>query len=406
MQRVVDWGMALHLYRRHKTSCKHHPAPCRSSEFDERKKGWIKCDCPITASGVFPNGEFSRKSTGEWEWHRAQAVKDAWEKGEAPKGGDDPPSASPDVTVEDAIRLYLEDHKTFGSAKGTIERYRYLTRKVQAYSKAHGVIFLRDWTKPMVRDFAGFLDHGRPVSTKKSLSQFKTFFAFCQDNEWIDRNPAQIRYHRNRATQNGDEEQRLPYTNAEINRMYDAADDDEADFISLALYTGLRRRDLCGFHIDRLNPATGEVRVRSTKYGTHVCTWIPQWLNWRIQERAARSGPRIFATRQTSDPALAGRSWYRRLLKLWERCGPWERKPNLHRFRHTFVRIMLESGHSPALVADLVGDHEQTIRKYYSAWVRERQDAVTNALRGSFANVPRPQYAPAKVIAFEKPRSA
>lgn len=405
--------MALHLYRRHRPSCKLHPAPCRSSEFEERKKGWIKCDCPITASGVFPSGEFSRKSTGEWEWDRARAVKDAWEKGEPPKGdGDLPsggptPSASRDITVEDATRLYLEDHKTFGSAKGTILRYQFLTGRVKTYSSAHGVSLLRDWTKLMVRDFAAFLGHG-PVSTQKSLSQLKSFFGFCQDNGWIEHNPAQIRRHRNRATETGDETQRLPYTDAEIRRMYDAADDDEQDFIALALHTGLRRRDLAGFHIERLNRATGEIRLRTTKYGTHVCTWIEPWLSERIQERAARLGPKIFATRYTSDPALLGRSWYARLEKLWERCGPWERKPNLHRFRHTFVRIMLEAGHSPAMVADLVGDHEQTIRKHYSAWVKERQDAVTQALRRSFINVPRPQYqgAGGKVIAFEKPRSA
>lgn len=402
--------MALHLYRRHKRTCTgEHPEDYRSSELEERKKGWKRCDCPITASGVFPDGKFARKSTNEWEWDRARLVKDLWEKGGNPPPSNPHPSTPApleNITVEDAVRLYLEDHKTFGSAKGTIERYQFLTRKVQAYSKAHGVSLICDWTKTMARDFAGFLDHDS-VSTRKSLSQLKTFFAFCEENEWIDRNPAQIRRHRNRATQNGDEEQRVPYTNAEITRMYDAADDDERDFIALALHTGLRRRDVAGFHIDRLNPETGEIRLRATKYGTHVCTWIPEWLSERIQLRATVSGPRIFATCQTSDPVLVGRNWYRRLLKLWERSGPWERKPNLHRFRHTFVRIMLEAGHSPALVADLVGDHEQTIRKHYSAWVKERQDAVTRALRGSFENVPRPQFQPGgRVIAFEKPRSA
>jgi hypothetical protein len=40
--------MALNLYRRHRRDCKAgHPEEHLSSEFDERKKGWRRCDCPI-----------------------------------------------------------------------------------------------------------------------------------------------------------------------------------------------------------------------------------------------------------------------------------------------------------------------------------------------------------------------
>jgi len=45
--------MALNLYRRHRRDFKsRHPEEFRSSEFDERKKGWKRCECAMFASGT------------------------------------------------------------------------------------------------------------------------------------------------------------------------------------------------------------------------------------------------------------------------------------------------------------------------------------------------------------------
>jgi len=37
-------------------------------------------------------------------------------------------------------------------------------------------------------------------------------------------------------------------------------------------------------------------------------------------------------------------TWRRKLNKVWELCGEWEEPPTSHRFRHTFVRVLLERG--------------------------------------------------------------
>ena len=43
-------AMGLILYRRHRRDCKAgHAEDFKTSEFDERKKGWKRCECPITA---------------------------------------------------------------------------------------------------------------------------------------------------------------------------------------------------------------------------------------------------------------------------------------------------------------------------------------------------------------------
>ena len=55
----------LALYRRHRQNCKgDHAHNTRSSEYDERKKGWKRCECPIFASGTL-QGTFKRQSTGK-----------------------------------------------------------------------------------------------------------------------------------------------------------------------------------------------------------------------------------------------------------------------------------------------------------------------------------------------------
>jgi hypothetical protein len=71
--------MALNLYRRHRRDCKAgHPEDHLSSEFDERKKAWKRCECPIVASGTL-NRKFRRQSTGQWEWANARAIAGQWE---------------------------------------------------------------------------------------------------------------------------------------------------------------------------------------------------------------------------------------------------------------------------------------------------------------------------------------
>jgi hypothetical protein len=64
----------LEHYRRHRRECK----PCHSegvhtSDYDKRKKGWKRCDCPIFISGTLSK-KFARQTTGQWEWEATRAI--------------------------------------------------------------------------------------------------------------------------------------------------------------------------------------------------------------------------------------------------------------------------------------------------------------------------------------------
>ena len=84
---------ALAPYRRHRQECEGgHPQNSRTSEFEERKKGWRRCECPIFASGTLRK-KFKRHNTGQWEFEAARATaaameqKGSWKPVVEPAGG-------------------------------------------------------------------------------------------------------------------------------------------------------------------------------------------------------------------------------------------------------------------------------------------------------------------------------
>ena len=165
---------------------------------------------------------------------------------------------------------------------------------------------------------------------------------------------------------------------------------DLADFISISVYTGLRISDVATFHIDRLKE-NGEIRIRTTKTGTNVHTWVPLWLQQIIRRRSLEVGPLIFGEHTTKDQNVITDIWRRKLQRLWRMCGPWPDKPTPHRFRHSFARILLQRpGVEVKDVAELLGNSEQMVRKHYSAWIQERQDRLTAVLQAAFSETPRP----------------
>jgi integrase len=243
-----------------------------------------------------------------------------------------------------------------------------------------------------------------PQTGARRMSMLKPFFEYCVGNEWITRNPARmVKNPRGRDAGEKRAEQKLPFTDDDLKRMYDACPnygatpkhkwtgDDLADFISLSIYTGLRISDVALFQIDRMQKS-GEIRVRTTKAGTHVYTWVPQWLQDRIRARAKVHGDYIFGSHTTKDLDVITDLWRRKLNKVWDMCGPWKEKPTPHRFRHTFARILLQKpGVTVRDVAELLGNTEEMIRKHYGAWVPERQERLTRILREAFDDKPKPK---------------
>jgi integrase len=427
---IVQCGMALSLYRRHRRDCKSgHAEDSRSGEFDERKKTWKRCDCPIFVSGTLLR-RFRRQSTGQWEWDLAKPIAAQWEKTGSWDGDSTPPQPMPSkiqsperVSTDRAIKAFTAEFETH-AAINTQKKYRLLLDKLKVFGQDRGYLMLDQWTPIDIRDMRASWKVSQQTAAK-SMSTIKAFFEYCVSNEWLARNPARlVKNQRTRDAADKRGEQKEPFSDAEIERMYEAcvrsygkqeivwsrqvhhhrvksetarynrkwSGEDLADFISISVYTGLRISDVCMFRADRLKP-TGEILIRTTKAGTHVYTWVPKWLQDRIRTRAKQHGQLIFGEHVTKDMNVITDVWRRKLIKLWALCGPWKETPTPHRFRHTFARILLERGVTVRDVADLLGNSEQIVRKHYGAWVPERQERLTRILREAFDTKPKPTLA-------------
>jgi integrase len=414
--------MALHLYRRHWKNGRctgGHVPDSFSYEPDEFRPTWKKCVCPIYASGKLPdNPRFLRKNTGCTTWAAARAMAASWEQ-ETPPPADPPPASPPPAarpapaipssgavrkTIDEAGDACLKEYETNGCAVATLRRYRTVIRQFKKFS--HGVkgyVYLDEWTTNDVREFRVWWKGCGTRAHNTNIGVVKSFLEFCLQNRWITTNVARFRVFRSRAQAAASRRnQKAPFTDAELERMLAACEkyaldqprryrwkgEDLEDFILISCYTGLRISDVVTFHIDRLTPQ-GDVHFRAVKNGKWVDTWVPEWLAARIRQRAEKYGPMIFGKRLVTDPVTLTNPWRVRLNQLWKLCGPWDEKPTHHRFRHTFVRILLEKGMSVAKVAELLGDTEEVVRTCYSKWVPERQEQMRAALQAAFASKPK-----------------
>lgn len=408
--RVLPKDVPLNLYRRHfripgKCSGAHTP-DSRNYESDELRRGWKRCLCPIYADGTL-NGSFKRRNTKAVVWDEAKAVAGSWEsmgRWDAPQQVapaqevSSKPEPEPQGTlIETAIAAFLQEHES-ASAPNTVKKYRLLMGKLASFAASRGYLRLHQIRPLDVREFQQSWGVS-PLTASKHLGIIRSFFQYALISEWIDRNPAALVRRQRRQATDAKAPERLPFSDAELERMlaachtrygkdhayrYSWSGSDLEDFIFVSVYTGLRISDVSTFHISRLLPS-GECHVRTTKNGRKVYTWVPEWLQDRIQERARRYGPEIFGAHETKDMNVITDVWRRKLKRLWKLCGPWSEAPTPHRFRHTFARILLErSGVTVRDVAELLGDTEKMVLRHYAAWVPERQTRLTSVLREAF----------------------
>ena len=172
---------------------------------------------------------------------------------------------------------------------------------LKQYSATKGYYLLAQWTPIDVREFRASWSVA-PNTGLKYMEIVKCFFNYAVGNKWIPESPGKyVKQVRGKAADNLKE--RIPFTDDELKRMYDACEhryakidikwsrdvhhrpaknevaryrykwtgEDLADFISVSVYTGLRISDVATFHIDRLHQ-NGDCHVRTTKTGRKVNT--------------------------------------------------------------------------------------------------------------------------------------
>jgi integrase len=445
-------SVSLNYKRCHGTECEgSHKPKTFTSESEERKKGWKRCKCPIVANGTLDRVA-KRMATKQTDWSEAARMMapyiaaNSWEIAAdpvppLPSPTSKPASGKTRMKLQEAFEKYLEAHEEAESAHGTVRGYRFLKERLLRFVKRTGAAHMDQWdnnndiVKQYLNECMVKRERIEDTTRRQYHKMINAFFRYSEGKKWIAHNPAkmpvEIHNRKTKAAKKG--KPRHAFTNSCLERMYAACyeydqytvshtgeikprngapnhrtwnGEDLLDFILLSVYTGLRISDIVLFHISRLR-GQNEVEIRTTKNDEPVYTVVPLWLADRIRIRAQKFGPYIFGEHEeaTKLETITGQ-WRTRLTALWEICGAWEIHPTPHRFRHTFIRILLENGKSYRLVADLVGDTEEVIRKYYSHWSPKRQQLISESLEESFADVPAPVFGPRQVVVKFKQKAS
>lgn len=410
--KVLDFRrMPLNLYRRHRQECSAgHPEESRSGELEERSKRWKRCACEIYASGTL-SGKFKRRTTGRITWDEAKALTSTWAASGSwdgtvagPTPTSTPGAVGSRVTIQEATAAFLAVREASQIAQATMRKYRTFVRKLQAYADAKGYVCLDQFTRADMDVFyAGWKLGARAKG--KALSTLRGFFVFAVNREWLTKSPVTSDLKpplgANRVVN------KAPFTDEELTRLVDTCDliqpiawnsgdktgiwggEDVKDFMWMLAYTGLRISDVALFRMDRLKG--NEVFLRARKNGGDVFSWLPDWLVHRLERRAKEHGLMPFRLGDSLRVETVTDLWRRRLNRVFDLAGKFEERPTPHRFRHTFVRILLQRGVPVADVAILIGDDEETVQTHYAKWVSERQARLTSILKDAFDDKPRPK---------------
>jgi len=128
--------------------------------------------------------------------------------------------------------------------------------------------------------------------------------------------------------------------------------------LELAYSSGLRLAEISGADVDRLDLATGEIRVmgkgakeRIVPVGAPACDAIRAWLAAR-EALAAPHEPALFVTR--AGARLGPRAIERRIA-AWARRQGLDRHVHPHMLRHSFASHVLQSSGDLRAVQELLG---------------------------------------------------
>jgi integrase len=353
----------LTIYRRHRKSCSHRT----------EGRAYRRCQCPIWVDGILAGKEI-RESLKLRDWQRAQEKVRDWEAEGKLAGATEP------VTIKQAWEKYQEDAKARKLTESSIYKYELLSRQMQEFSERVGHRFLFELTVEVLTTFRATWKDGA-LSSLKKLERMRTFFNFAVRRKWVSDNPAlelkapkvQLR-------------PTLPFTHDEMvkilaaieKRALETAHNGRANaarlrtLVLLLRYSGMRIGDAVSLTVDRIDG--NRLFVYTAKTGTPVYTVLPDFLV-KALEATPRVTERYYFWTGVGRLATAVRMWDMRLKRGFEKAGIV--KGHAHRFRDTYAVALLLEGVPMERVSILLGHTSiRVTEKYYSPWVRARQEQL------------------------------
>jgi integrase len=249
------------------------------------------------------------------------------------------------------------------------------------YCKQHGYVFLKQLGVVQVREFRNSWTTYSPRTAGKHIERLKRFFSWCVENGWLEESPA-----RPLKSPKVDETDVVPFNEEEVAKIVKACEayggpsrERLIVLTKLMLATGLAIGDASMLSKNRVikNGTRWYVELRRVKTGTAVSCPIPNDLGAAFH---ALDGETPFWSGK-SDLEDLTKNWRKVYNKIFKAAGV---AGHPHQFRHTAPKRLLVAGLSVSHVATLLGNSENIVRKHYSKWIPERQQAFDNAVRATW----------------------
>lgn len=354
------------LQRRHKEEC------------PDKHKGvtFLKCKGRCRFYAYRCEGKRERVSLKTSDYQRAS--KKIAELNEAGKA----PDTTKKKLVVDAVAEFLK-HK--GNREGeTIRKYRRHLKLLTGFCEQRGLTYMPELTIEALDPYEQLHRCAR-IGWHKHVEQLRAFFRFCEKRKWIDDNTAFAW----ELPELEEPEEIVPYTRGEVAEMIAACwrvgklpyERLRAYGMVVTLrYTGMRISDVVTLSREHIQG----------KYIVKRAIKNKRWLKIEIApavRQALENLPRPAAASADSQIYFAGGGTLRSLVKGAERLLASVFKLSKvegafpHRFRHTFATELLAK-HTPIeVVADLLGDSVEVVRKHYKKWCPEWQGHKDQASR-------------------------
>ena len=362
---------SLALFRWHARTCPH------------RSKGrrWTRCNCSVWVQGSL-GGEWIKRSINTRDWSVAAATIHEWEAAREIGG-----KKQEVPTIREALQKYFDDVEARHLAPSTVRKRRELLEgKLLPYCEAKGFSRLKDLNVDALRGFRKTWKFS-PISAVKRLEYLRGFMRFCEESEWIERNPAKA-IKPPKVTQSPT----LPFDEQDIKRALEAADNlaDWGSFgpklkamVLLLRHSGLRLQDAACLERIRLND--DKLFLYTQKTGTPVYCPLPpaavKALDALVNER-----PEYFFWDGKSERETTVKSWNRVFQKLFATAEPPIVGGHAHRFRDTFAISLLLKGVELSHVSILLGHSSVKVtERHYSPWVKARQEKLEADVRLTWA---------------------
>jgi site-specific recombinase XerD len=362
------------------------------------------CTCPKWLRW-YQNGQLKQISADTYDGAEAKAKAAKMNEdfrrsvtGEAPK-------QERMIKLEDAVAKFLETKRANTKLS---EKYHYkLTSELTQFANwalGRGLVTLASIRTEDIVDWRNKLVGAQNTRAKK-VFRLTGFFTFCVELGWIPRNIAQtsavrIPYDDDHQEPRVISDEQLAEAFAAIRKLNHGTSEDTRrklrSMMTLMRWTGLSVRDAMLVERSQLSQnGNGYWRMylRRAKTDEPVYAVLRDDVVKEILAGANQTGRYFFLSMQPKNEKetdLLAKQWAHRMMRAGELADLKDEDGQplgftSHWLRHSFVSWCLNRDLTTEDIAALLGDSVQVVEKYYSDWIRARQNRLEQRMMTALA---------------------